>query len=56
MNRVNSVLEDDPPPLNQDWFWSRRWQQMEREADLDIAMGRIRIFASLEQFLDGLNS
>ena len=27
-------------PADQAWFWSRRWQEMEREADEDIAAGR----------------
>ena len=27
-------------PADQAWFWSQRWQQMEREADEDIAAGR----------------
>jgi bifunctional DNA-binding transcriptional regulator/antitoxin component of YhaV-PrlF toxin-antitoxin module len=27
-------------PADQAWFWSERWQAMEREADADIAAGR----------------
>ena len=30
-----------PVPSDQKWFWTERWQQMEREADEDIAAGRI---------------
>lgn len=26
----------------QAWFWSRKWQQQEREAERDIRAGRIR--------------
>jgi bifunctional DNA-binding transcriptional regulator/antitoxin component of YhaV-PrlF toxin-antitoxin module len=27
-------------PADQAWFWTERWQQMEREADADIAAGQ----------------
>jgi len=27
-------------PADQAWFWTDRWQAMEREADADIAAGR----------------
>jgi bifunctional DNA-binding transcriptional regulator/antitoxin component of YhaV-PrlF toxin-antitoxin module len=28
-------------PADQAWFWTDRWQAMEREADADIASGRV---------------
>ncbi len=28
-------------PANQEWFWTREWQEGEREADEDIKEGRI---------------
>lgn len=28
-------------PADQSWFWTERWQAMEREADADIAAGRV---------------
>ncbi len=28
-------------PADQAWFWSDRWQAMEREADADIAAARV---------------
>ena len=28
---------------DQAWFWTDRWQQMEREADADIAAGRTTV-------------
>ena len=30
-------------PADQAWFWSDRWQAMEREADADVAAGRVTI-------------
>lgn len=33
------------------WFWTEKWQQMEREADEDIAAGNFIRFESGEEFL-----
>jgi antitoxin MazE len=30
-----------PVPADQRWFWTERWQEMERAADADIAAGRV---------------
>jgi hypothetical protein len=39
----------------QAWFWTERWQTMEREASADIAAGRVRRFDSSDEFLDELD-
>jgi antitoxin MazE len=36
------------------WFWTERWQRMEREADEDIARGRVRRFNNVDEFLADL--
>lgn len=41
--------------IEQSWFWSQRWQSMEREADLDIAAGRVEAVASVEELLSRLD-
>lgn len=38
----------------QSWFWTREWQEREREADADIADGRVTRFESDEAFLAAL--
>jgi antitoxin MazE len=43
-----------PVPADQSWFWTERWQAMEREADDDVAAGRIRRFESGDAFLADL--
>ncbi len=43
-------------PKDQLWFWSREWQEKEREADEDIAAGRIKTAASADELLKDLNS
>ncbi len=30
-------------PAGQAWFWTERWQSMEREAEADVAAGRTRV-------------
>ena len=40
---------------DQSWFWTDEWQAFEREADLDIAAGRVEISSSIDEFLDLLN-
>ncbi len=42
-------------PADQAWFWTQRWQQMEREADEDIGAGRVSSFDDVEAFLDDLD-
>lgn len=34
-------------PADQAWFWTDRWQAMEREADADIAAGRTTVVEGL---------
>lgn len=42
-------------PADQAWFWTDRWQQMEHEADEDIAGGRVSSFEDVDAFLDDLD-
>lgn len=43
-------------PPEQAWFWSERWQKMEREAEADLAAGRVEEYADLSSALSGLNA
>ncbi len=42
-------------PADQAWFWTDRWQAMEREASEDIKAGRVTTFESPEAFLASLD-
>lgn len=44
-----------PRRAEQAWFWSDRWQAMEREAEADIAAGRTETFASSAEFIADLD-
>ena len=42
---------------DQAWFWTKEWQEMEREADEDIAAGRVSgPFETAEELLAHLHS
>ena len=43
-------------PKDQLWFWTPEWQKREREADEDIAQGRVKEFASVDDLIKDLKS
>jgi hypothetical protein len=45
-----------PIPSDQAWFWTERWQRMEREADADIAPGRVVVTEGPDAFFADLDS
>jgi hypothetical protein len=55
--RPDGVIELRPKvavDASQSWFWTERWQQMEREADEDIRAGRVRQFDDVDGLLADL--
>lgn len=59
VRRSDGVIElrpQVPVDASQSWFWSERWQRMEREADADIAAGRVRTFENVDDFLAELEN
>ncbi|MGC9155894.1 MAG: AbrB/MazE/SpoVT family DNA-binding domain-containing protein [Ferrimicrobium sp.] len=43
-------------PMDQAWFWSERWQQLEREADEAIASGHVTDADGIDELLGELDS
>jgi bifunctional DNA-binding transcriptional regulator/antitoxin component of YhaV-PrlF toxin-antitoxin module len=43
-------------PADQAWFWTERWQAMEREADEDIAAGRVTVVEGTDELIAHLDS
>jgi hypothetical protein len=39
---------------SQAYFWTRKWQEGEREADEDIKAGRVKAFGSVEELISDL--
>jgi AbrB family looped-hinge helix DNA binding protein len=59
VRRPDGVIELRPQTTvdsSQAWFWTERWQQMEREADEDIKAGRVKTFENAQELLDWLNA
>src|SRR5450759_3985059 len=42
-------------PADQAWFWTERWQAMEREADADIAAGRTTVVDGVDELIAHLD-
>lgn len=42
-------------PAEQAWFWTREWQAGEKEADEDIAAGRVKTFDRIDDLLEELD-
>ena len=40
---------------SQAYFWTKRWQEGEKEADQDIKAGRMKSFDSVEELIKDLN-
>ena len=41
---------------SQTWFWSKKWQKEEREAEEDIKAGRIKSFDNINDLMKELKS
>jgi len=59
VEREDGVIELHPHvPVRADqaWFWTERWQKMEREADADVQAGRTKTTDSVDDFLEELDA
>ena len=62
-DNLDIILEDDKiilkPVLvidrSQSWFWSKRWQQMEKEADEEIKQGKVGKAKNLKELIRKLD-
>ena len=53
---INWTVNAPGPDLQaQAYFWTKPWQAAEREADEDLAAGRVLNFANTEDLLDWLH-
>jgi len=39
---------------SQAYFWTKRWQEAEKEADEDIRAGRVKVFDSVDELIKDL--
>lgn len=57
IEREDGVIELRPHvavPADQAWFWTKRWQRMEREVDEQFARGDFDTYDSAEEFVSHL--
>jgi len=40
---------------SQAYFWTKKWQEGEREADEDVKAGRVKTFDSVEELVSDLD-
>ncbi|MDP3285730.1 MAG: AbrB/MazE/SpoVT family DNA-binding domain-containing protein [Desulfobacterales bacterium] len=63
-DNLDIVIEDDriiikPVILidrSQSWFWSKKWQESEKEADEDISAGRVHKSGDVKELIKKLDS
>lgn len=58
VRREDGVIELRPQSTvtaDQAWFWTQRWQQMEREAQADINAGRVTLYDSAQDMFADLD-
>ncbi len=58
VEREDGVIELHPHvavPAEQAWFWTERWQQLERGVDEHVKRGEVERFDSSEEFLSSLD-
>ena len=62
-DNLDIIIEDDKiiikPVLvidrSQSWFWSKKWQEMERQADDDIKHGRVQKAKDVKELIEKLD-
>lgn len=43
-------------PKDQEWYWTEKWQQWEKEADEELARGEFKAFDNIEDLIADLHS
>ncbi len=58
LNEIGQLLVEQEVtiPAEQAWFWTERWQKMEREAQEDIEDGRVTRYSNVEEAIESLES
>ena len=59
VEREDGVIElhpHVPVPAEQAWFWTKRWQEREREVDAHVEAGEVTTHGSVADFLTHLDS
>jgi hypothetical protein len=54
--RPSDIDESEERDPDQAWYWTKEWQEAERQVDEDLSAGQYKIFDTMEEFLADLNS
>lgn len=56
-NKDGQMVLQPAPEIDpeQAWFWTERWQKMEREVDEDLAAGRVKAYDNVEDLIADLH-
>ena len=49
-------LKPKKVPKSQAWYWSKKWQEWERQADEQLARGEYKEFDSIDELIADLHS
>ena len=58
VEREDGVVELQPVlpiPADQRWYWTERWQSMEREVDAHVAAGQVATHADIDALFEHLD-
>ena len=51
---IDDYLHNQQPKPGQEWFWTKAWQQSEREVETELAAGNYETFDTIDEFLKTL--
>ncbi|OIO95308.1 MAG: hypothetical protein AUK03_05675 [Anaerolineae bacterium CG2_30_64_16] len=51
---IDTYLKQASVKPGQEWFWTAEWQAAEKEAEADLAAGRVQVFENDAEFLASL--
>ena len=56
--RFGALVQRKPKnvPRDQEWYWSKQWQEWEQQADEELARGECKEFDSVEDLIADLHS
>jgi len=52
INNTIVLIPQETIDKDQAWFWTKRWQKLEAEAEQDIREGKVKSFDSVEDLID----
>lgn len=48
------IIPKETIDAEQSWFWTKEWQEAEKEAEVDLRRGRVKRFKTVEELIKDL--